>query len=186
MTDTDHKITSISPATDVLVLGAGLAGLSAAHALTESQYNVITVEKNNHIGGLAITIQHGEFRFDLGGHRFLTNNKKVDRYVKNLLAGDYITVARSSKILLNKKYFDYPLRPVNSIFGFGVFKSLKILIEYCTEKLKQKIKKQEQQSLDEWVISRFGNTMYQLYFKEYSEKVWGIDYLPTSGYWRPG
>ena len=175
MTDTDQKITSISPVTDVLVLGAGLAGLSAAHTLTSSQYDVITVEKNNHIGGLARTVQHGKFRFDLGGHRFLTNDKKVDTYVKNLLAGDYLTVSRSSKILLKNKYFDYPLRPVNSVFGFGIFKSIRILLEYSIEKLKSRFRKREQKSLDEWVTSRFGKTMYQLYFREYSEKVWGIE-----------
>ena len=174
MTDANHNIRSIEPATDVLILGAGLAGLTTAHNLSEAQFNVIAIEKAPNIGGLARTIQHGDFRFDLGGHRFLTNDLAVDSYVKNLLKGDYLTVPRSSKILLNNKYFDYPLRPLNSVFGLGIFKSLQILIDYCVQKLKNKFSTQQHRSLEDWVTTQFGKTMYKLYFRDYSEKVWGI------------
>lgn len=168
-------ITRLSQSTDVLTLGAGLAGLTAAYCLTESGCCVTTIEKSLQVGGLARTISHGDFRFDLGGHRFLTNDAAIDGFVKNLLAGDYLVVPRSSQILLNNKYFQYPLKPLNSIFGLGVNTSIKILLDYAYQKLKNKCKSTELRSLEDWVIQQFGKTMYTLYFRDYSEKVWGID-----------
>jgi protoporphyrinogen oxidase len=169
------EITRISQRTDVLTMGAGLAGLTAAYCLTKSGCRVTTIEKNYHVGGLARTISEGGFRFDIGGHRFLSNDAEVDEFVKNLLAGDYLVVPRSSKIFLNNKYFQYPLKPLNSIFGFGVNTSIKILLDYAYQKLKNQIKSRELYSLEDWVVQQFGKSMFSLYFRDYSEKVWGID-----------
>ncbi len=168
-------IPRLSQETDVLTIGAGLAGLTAAYCLTKSGCRVTTIEKNHHIGGLARTINEGEFRFDIGGHRFLSNDVAIDEFVKKLLAGDYLIVPRSSKIFLNNKYFLYPLKPLNSMFGFGVNISIKILLDYAFQKLKNQFKSQELRSLEDWVIQQFGKTMFALYFRDYSEKVWGID-----------
>ena len=175
MYENTTTITRLSQTTDVLTLGAGLAGLTAAYCLTESGCRVTTIEKSLQVGGLARTISHGDFRFDIGGHRFLTNDAAIDDFVKNLLAGDYLVVPRSSQILLNNKYFQYPLKPLNSIFGLGVNTSIKILLDYAYQKLKNKFKSTELRSLEDWVIQQFGKTMYTLYFRDYSEKVWGID-----------
>lgn len=168
-------VTKINTSSDVVVLGAGLAGLTAAYCLTKSNHRVVAIEKNHHVGGLARTIREGDFRFDVGGHRFLTNDKQLDAFVKSLLDGDYLVVPRSSKILLNNKYFQYPLKPLNSIFGLGVGQSVKIILDYAYQKLKNNVSRQELYSLEDWVIRQFGKTMYGLYFKDYSEKVWGID-----------
>lgn len=167
-------INSLSQATDVLTLGAGLAGLTAANCLTKAGYRVTTIEKNRHVGGLARTICDGDFRFDIGGHRFLSNDTAIDDFVKNLLAGDYLVVSRSSKIFLNNRYFQYPLKPINSIFGFGIRTSTKILLDYAYQKVKNKLKAQQSRSLQDWVTQNFGKTMFSLYFRDYSEKVWGI------------
>jgi len=156
-------------------MGAGLAGLSVAHQLTKSDHKVIVIEKNEHVGGLARTINEGDFRFDLGGHRFITQDKAVDDFVKNILQGDYLIVPRTSKILLNDKYFHYPLRPMNSIFGLGIKQSVKIIVEYLYERIKKQISNKQPGCLEDWVIQQFGKTMFELYFKDYSEKVWGID-----------
>ena len=174
MFDNQTVITKISQSTDVLNLGAGLAGLTAAYCLTKSGCRVTTVEKNHQVGGLARTICENDFRFDIGGHRFLTNDAVVDEFVKNLLAGDYLIVPRSSQILLNNKYFQYPLKPLNSIFGFGINTSIRILLDYAYEKIKNKLKTHELHSLQDWVVQQFGKTMFSLYFRDYSEKVWGI------------
>lgn len=172
---TTDNIASIVPETDVLVMGAGLAGLTVAQQLTQANHSLIAIERDKQIGGLARTIKQGDFRFDLGGHRFLTNDRDIDEYVKTLLQGDYLTVSRTSKILLNKKYFDYPLRPLNSVFGLGLAKSLQILADYAFQKLKNRFNDIPQSSLQDWVTAQFGRTMFELYFKQYSEKVWGID-----------
>jgi protoporphyrinogen oxidase len=165
MENNQSVITRISQATDVLTLGAGLAGLTAAYCLTKSGCRVTTIERNHQVGGLARTISEGDFRFDIGGHRFLSNDA----------TGDYLIVPRSSKIFLNNKYFQYPLKPFNSIFGFGVNTSIKILLDYTYQKFKNQLKSRELHSLEDWVVQQFGKTMFSLYFRDYSEKVWGID-----------
>lgn len=165
----------LSVTRDSLVMGAGLAGLTAAHQLAASGQRVMVIEKNDQAGGLARTIEDNGFRFDLGGHRFIAQDKVVDDFVKNILQGDYLVVPRTSKILLNNRYFHYPLKPVNSIFGLGIKKCLKVLVEYVYERSKKKIVNKQPRNLEDWVIQQFGKTMFELYFKDYSEKVWGID-----------
>ncbi|WP_455211976.1 FAD-dependent oxidoreductase [Kaarinaea lacus] len=183
MQDNPTVVKKISQSTDVLNLGAGLAGLTAAYTLTKSGCRVTTIEKNHHVGGLARTLSEGDFRFDIGGHRFLTNDVTVDRFVKNILGGDYLVVPRSSKILLNNKYFQYPLKPLNSIFGFGINTSINILLDYAFQKLKNKLNPCELSSLEDWVVQQFGETMFSLYFRDYSEKVWGIPCNNISKEW---
>ncbi|MBI2291603.1 MAG: FAD-dependent oxidoreductase [Betaproteobacteria bacterium] len=93
---------------DIVILGGGLAGLSAGYALTRAGRRVQVLEANSAVGGLARTVTHGEFRFDLGGHRFHTANRRIDEFVRGLLGEELLTVPRSSKIFLRGRYFDYP------------------------------------------------------------------------------
>lgn len=172
--DMRNRDVSIGKSTDVAILGAGLANLTVAYQLTKTNRELILIEKNCVVGGLAQTITHGEYRFDLGGHRFIAKDPVIDRFVKDILAGDYLVVARTSQILLNKKYFHYPLKPFSSVFGLGFTKSIKILVDYLYAQLKKTIWRKELVSLEDWVIQHFGKTMYGLYFRDYSEKVWGI------------
>ncbi len=165
----------LSYSSDTLVMGAGLAGLTTAYQLAKSGRHVMMIEKNKQVGGLARTINENGFRFDLGGHRFITQDKVVDDFVKTILNGDYLVVPRTSKILLDNKYFHYPLKPMNSILSLGAKKSLKVLVEYLSERIKKKITGKQPDCLEDWVIQQFGKTMFELYFKDYSEKVWGID-----------
>ena len=115
------------------ILGGGLAGLSAGSALTRAGCSAVVVEAGPVVGGLARTIEQNGFRFDLGGHRFLTRDPVVGRFVADLLGDDLIDVPRSSKIFLRGRYFDYPLRPANALFGLGLFKTLRILSDYGRE-----------------------------------------------------
>ncbi|MCK4586581.1 MAG: FAD-dependent oxidoreductase, partial [Gammaproteobacteria bacterium] len=102
-----------------LVMGGGLAGLSTAHALTKAHYPVTVIEADKSVGGLARTIEHNGFRFDLGGHRFVTNDQELDTFVRSILNEDCLIVPRSSKILLRNRYFDYPLKPFKALSAFG-------------------------------------------------------------------
>jgi protoporphyrinogen oxidase len=168
---------------DVIILGAGLAGLSAGFALSESGKKVLLLEKNPEIGGLAKTIVHEGFRFDLGGHRFFTNNLKIEYFIRKLLDKELLIVPRKSKIYLGNKYFDYPLKVQNAILGLGIPSTLRILAGYGLEKLKNLFKKNRYVSLEDWVVAHFGRPMFELYFKEYSEKVWGIKCEWISSEW---
>lgn len=167
----------------VIVLGGGLAGLSAAHVLAKADRNVLVFEADSSVGGLSKTITKGNFRFDLGGHRFFTNNERVETFIRELMGEELLEVPRSSVIYLQGKRFDYPLKPLNATFGLGVPTTMKILHDYAVERLKDRLVHAEKRSLEDWVVSRFGRTMFNIYFKEYSEKVWGIDCSRISAEW---
>jgi len=160
---------------EVIILGAGLAGLGAGYTLSKSSMDIVVIEADKSVGGLAKTIKHHGFRFDLGGHRFKTNKQKVEQLVREILQDELLVVSRSSKILLGNKYFDYPLKPLNAISGLGIPTALKIILDYAVEQLKQRFKHAQIVSLEDWVVRNFGRTLYNIYFKQYSEKVWGID-----------
>ncbi|KPJ62035.1 MAG: hypothetical protein AMJ42_00285 [Deltaproteobacteria bacterium DG_8] len=164
-----------------VIIGAGPAGLSAAETLSKSNRRFIVLEATNHTGGISSTIKYKDFYFDLGGHRFFTKNREIDRYVANLLGDELSFVNRSSKILLNGKFFDYPLRPINAIFGLGPLTALSIIFNYTIERFR--FNRHAPRSLEDWVISQFGRTLYRLFFKTYTEKVWGIDCDRISAAW---
>ena len=168
---------------DIIILGGGLAGLSAGYTLTNAGLPVQLYEGDTLVGGLSKTIERNGFRFDLGGHRFFTNDAAVDALVRGLMGQEMVSVRRTSKIYLRDQYFDYPLRPLNAVFGLGIPTTVRILADYVWETAKRAVHKNDLVSLEDWVVSNFGRTMFTIYFKEYSEKVWGIDCSRISAAW---
>ena len=168
---------------ETIILGAGLAGLSAGHVLTRAGVPLEMIEASDSVGGLARTIEHDGFRFDLGGHRFLTNNKAIETFVSDLLGSKILDAPRKSKILLRNRYFDYPLKPANALFGLGIPSTLRLLAGYCVQKLKTRMRPAPVLSLEDWVVARFGRPMFDLYFRDYSEKVWGLPGSEISAEW---
>jgi protoporphyrinogen oxidase len=165
---------------ETAVLGAGLAGLAAAYTLTKAKKRVVVVEKASQVGGLSRTVVHNGFRFDLGGHRFFTKNPEIEEMVKNLLNNELVLAKRSSKIFMRGKYFDYPLKPLNALLGLGMRESAKIVIDYSRERLRSR---RRIVSLEDWVVANFGRELFNIFFKEYSEKVWGISCDRISAEW---
>lgn len=159
---------------DIVILGGGLAGLSAGAVLSGKDRSLILLERDPDVGGLSKTITYKDFRFDLGGHRFITKKKKIEHFVDDLLASDGLKVIRKSKIYMRNKSFDYPLKPYNALFGLGIATTLKAVSDYAKERVKNSIIPSVNISLEDWVVSNFGRTMFNLYFKDYSEKVWGL------------
>ena len=167
----------------VVILGAGLAGLAAGYNLSAAGQAVLVLEADSTVGGLAKTIRHHGFRFDLGGHRFFTTNKRIDQFVKDVLNQDFLVVPRKSKIYLFNRYFDYPPRPANVIFGLNALISLRIIWDYLKERIKQHLNAPDIITLEDWIVNRFGRTMFDLYFKQYSKKVCGIESGKISREW---
>jgi protoporphyrinogen oxidase len=165
---------------ETAVLGAGLAGLAAAYTLAKAKKRVVVVEKDLQVGGLSRTVVHNGFRFDLGGHRFFTKNPEIEELVKNLLSDELVLAKRSSKIFMRGKYFDYPLNPLNALLGLGMRESAKIVIDYSRERLRSG---RRIVSLEDWVVANFGRELFNIFFKEYSEKVWGISCDRISAEW---
>lgn len=167
----------------VIVLGGGLTGLSAGAVLARAGVGVKVIEADRTVGGLSKTIYHHGFRFDLGGHRFFTNDERLNRFVHDLMGDELITVSRSSKIFMRDAFLDYPLRPANAFFGLGILTSLRILFDFGLEKCKGLFHQNRCVSLEDWVVRNFGRTMFDIYFKVYSEKVWGIACSRISAEW---
>jgi protoporphyrinogen oxidase len=158
----------------VLVLGAGFAGLAAARALAAAGRETLVLEAGPVVGGLSRTETFGEFRFDLGGHRFFTHDEEIAGLVGALMGDELIDVPRSSKILLRGRYVDYPLRPLNALAALGPATSARVLADWAAEQLRSLAGARPDVSLEDWVVHRFGRTLFTIYFKEYSEKVWGL------------
>ena len=168
---------------EVIIMGGGLAGLSAGVGLSRAGQSVSVFESDSQVGGLSRTVSHGDFRFDLGGHRFFTKNKETEQFVKDILKGEYVTVNRKSKIYMNNQFFDYPLKPANALLGMGIPTTVKAISDYSRERIKNSFREKECISLEDWVVAHFGRTMFNIYFKEYSEKVWGIECHRISEEW---
>jgi protoporphyrinogen oxidase len=157
------------------VIGAGPAGLSTAYVLSKSKSDAVVLEMSGAIGGISRTVVRDGFRFDLGGHRFFTKDDEVEDFFREVLGDEIIWVNRSSKIFYLNKYFDYPLTPTNALLGMGVGTTAKCLADYGFVKVKNIFSKPEVVSLEDWVSNEFGNELFKLFFKNYTEKVWGID-----------
>lgn len=166
-----------------VILGGGLTGLSAGYMLSRAGFRVKVFESDATVGGLSKTIEKDGFRFDLGGHRFFTKDARIDGFVRTLMDGELRSVSRTSKIYLRGKYFNYPLRPLNAMFGLGVLTTAQIMGDYGIERLTNLLRKTDCISLEDWVVSNFGRTMFNIYFKHYSEKVWGIPCDRISAEW---
>jgi len=168
---------------EIVIMGGGLAGLSAAVGLSRAGQPVVVFESAQRVGGLSRTIRHGDFKFDLGGHRFFTKNLDTDQFVKDILKGDYVTVNRKSKIYMHRKFFDYPLKPANALLGLGIPVTIRAISDYGKEKIRNSFREKKCISLEDWVVAHFGRTMFNIYFKDYSEKVWGIECHRISEAW---
>ena len=160
---------------DVVVIGAGPAGLTAGYELSKSEKQVLVIEKKDQVGGLAETKVFGDYRYDIGPHRFFTKNKEVYDLFLEMLGEDAVAVNRKTRILFKGSYFDYPLTPLNALFGLGVIESMKIGFSYLTARVKSYLKLSSINNFEDWVIDKFGKKLYSNFFKNYTEKVWGID-----------
>jgi protoporphyrinogen oxidase len=159
----------------VVVIGAGPAGLTAAHELAKRGVQSIILEKADKVGGISRTETYKDYRFDIGGHRFFTKVDEVQAVWKEILGDDFIQVPRLSRIYYDGKFYDYPLSLFKTLRNLGFIRSALILISYLKAKWRKYLKlRSEIETFEEWVIDCFGEELYQIFFKTYTEKVWGI------------
>jgi protoporphyrinogen oxidase len=162
----------MNPASSVVVIGAGPAGLTAAYELVKRGVRPVVLEKSNQVGGIARTEVYKGYRFDIGGHRFFTKVEAVQHLWKEILGDDFIKVPRLSRIFYQGVYFNYPLEVKDTLKQLGISESAKILMSYAKIKLRPCAK---EETLEEWVTNRFGRRLFRTFFKTYTEKVWGIE-----------
>jgi protoporphyrinogen oxidase len=170
----------IQPERPVAVIGAGPAGLTAAYELTKRGVSTIVFEADAQVGGLAKTVVYKGFRFDIGGHRFFTKVAPVADLWRELLGGDLLRRPRLSRIYYRGRFFDYPLRAANVLANLGVGTSAAVLASYIRARLSPI---RPEVSFEDWVVNRFGRKLYSVFFKSYTEKVWGIPCREIGAQW---
>jgi protoporphyrinogen oxidase len=159
-------------ATQVVVIGAGPAGLTAAYELQRNGQKCVVLEADDVVGGISRTVERDGWRFDIGGHRFFTKVPRVEAFWHEILSGDqFMMRPRMSRIFYKKKFFDYPLKIGNALSGLGIFESIRCVLSYGYVRIRPP---RNQSSFEGWTASRFGWRLYRIFFKTYTEKVWGV------------
>lgn len=164
----------------VMVVGAGPAGLTAAWELVKRGIPVTVLEKYHLPGGIARTEQYKGYYFDIGGHRFFTKVEEVNQLWHEWLGPEFMKRPRTSRIFYDGKFFHYPLRAFNALFGLGLWRSLLVLVSYLQSQL---FPYRQEANFEQWVSNRFGKRLYEIFFKTYTEKVWGIPCTEIRAEW---
>jgi protoporphyrinogen oxidase len=154
------------------VLGGGPAGMSAAWVLAHRGAPATVLEADGTLGGLSKTVEFGDYRFDLGGHRFYTKLPQVERLWREMLGDELLTRSRMSRIYFGERFFNYPLRAEDVVRGLGLVESARCALSYLASRWRRR--NEPPRSFEDWVVERFGHRLYNTFFRSYTEKVWGI------------
>ncbi|HEX5706621.1 MAG TPA: NAD(P)/FAD-dependent oxidoreductase [Pyrinomonadaceae bacterium] len=156
----------------VVIIGGGPAGLTAAYELCKAGRSSVVLERDAALGGLARTVNYKGYRFDIGGHRFFTKVRAVEETWREVLPdGDFLRRKRLSRIYYNKRFFHYPLRASSMLTSLGYRDAALVLLSYLRARLRPR---RPEETFEQWVTNRFGRRLYEIFFKTYTEKVWGI------------
>jgi protoporphyrinogen oxidase len=165
----------------VAIIGAGPAGLTAAYLLGKSGVSVQVFEKDpTYVGGISRTESYKGFHFDIGGHRFFSKSQEVEDFWTEILGDELLERPRSSRIFYNKHFFSYPLVAMEALFKLGIFESILCVLSYLQAKV---FPVKNPQNFEEWVTNHFGKRLFRIFFKTYTEKVWGIPCNQISADW---
>ncbi len=164
----------------IVVLGAGPAGLTAAWELQRHGRKCTVLEQEAVVGGLSRTVEHNGFLFDIGGHRFYTRSALVEQIWKDLLGGDLLTRNRISRIYYRGRFFQYPLDLKDVVAGLGVPEILRCAGSYAWSHIRPT---RPEDNFEAWVRNRFGQRLFEIFFRSYTEKVWGMPCRNISAEW---
>jgi len=166
---------------DVFVIGAGPAGLTAAYCLTKEARSVLVIERDPvYVGGISRTVDYKGYLFDIGGHRFFSKSKEVVALWQEILPDDFIARPRLSRIYYNGRFFAYPLKAFEALFKLGILTSAACVLSYAYAKA---FPVAQARTFHEWVRNQFGERLFQIFFKTYTEKVWGMSCDEISADW---
>ncbi len=156
---------------DTLIIGAGPAGLTAAYELAKLGRRSTILEADDQVGGLSRTVTYRGYRFDIGGHRFFSKVPLINELWRDILGEDLLVRPRLSRIHYRNRYFDYPLKPLNALAGLGLVEAVLVGLSYARARVSPA---RDEVNFEQWVSNRFGSRLYEMFFKTYTEKVWGM------------
>ncbi len=166
---------------EIVVIGAGPAGLTAAYMLSKRGVASTVLEADTVVGGISRTAVRDGWRFDIGGHRFFTKVKAVDDLWFEILGkDDFLRRPRMSRVYYRKKFYDYPLVAKNALMNLGLVEAVRCMGSYAWVRIKPP---KDTSTLEGFVASRFGWRLYEHFFKTQSEKVWGVPCTEIQADW---
>jgi protoporphyrinogen oxidase len=166
---------------DVVIIGAGPAGLTAAYELAREGESSTVLEADDVVGGISRTVQRDGWRFDIGGHRFFSKVERVERFWHEILEPDeFLLRPRSSRIYYGGKFYDYPLKPLNALRNLGLIEAVRCVLSYLWVRVRPP---QDQSTLEGYIAANYGWRLYQHFFKTYNEKVWAVSASEISADW---
>src|SRR5579859_4684817 len=175
----DHS--AVDAAKRTVIMGAGPAGLTAAYELMRYHLPTVTIEKDpRFVGGISRTEERQGYRFDIGGHRFFSKSQEVEDFWTEILGEEMLTRGRLSRIFYKGKYFDYPLKASNALLNMGPIETVRCIASYAWARV---FPTHNPRNLEEWVTNQFGHRLFSIFFKTYTEKVWGISTKELSADW---
>jgi len=167
----------------VIILGGGPGGLATGHEVSTKGGKVTVLEKNDFVGGLCRTIEAKGYRFDLGGHRWFSKNEDLNNWFRYLMKGEIVMVDRISRIYHGGKFFFYPIRFSDILKNTGPLTIVHAGFAFLWAVLKQSVREEPIITMKQAYVSQFGNKLYEMFFRHYSEKVWGRPCEELSADW---
>jgi protoporphyrinogen oxidase len=167
--------------TDVLIIGAGPAGLTTGYQLTKAGRAVTLIERDpQYVGGISRTVNYKDYLFDIGGHRFFSKSKEVVDLWDEILPDDFIERPRLSRIFYGGKFYAYPLKAFEALRNLGLWNSALCVLSYGLAKARPTA---NPATFHQWVRNQFGERLFSIFFKTYTEKVWGMSCDDISADW---
>ncbi len=155
----------------ILIISAGPAGLTAAYELSRHGHVGTIVEADDVVGGIARTVERDGYRFDIGGHRFFSKVAEIEKLWDEMLGEPMLIRPRMSRIYYGGKFYDYPLRATNALKNMGLIRATSCMMSYAKARV---FRNPNPKNYEEWVTNQFGAKLFNMFFRSYTEKVWGI------------
>jgi len=164
-----------------VIVGAGPAGLTAAYELSKQGVPVVALEGDpEYVGGISRTVNYKGFRFDIGGHRFFSKSREVEDLWTEVAGADMLDRPRSSRIYYRGQFYTYPLKPFEALAKLGVIESIRCVLSFVAARLRPT---PNPKTFEDWVVNQFGRRLFRIFFKTYTEKVWGMSCQDISADW---
>jgi protoporphyrinogen oxidase len=164
-----------------VIVGAGPAGLTAAYELSKQNQPVVVLESDpEYVGGISRTVNYKGFRFDIGGHRFFSKSREVEELWTAVGGQDMLDRPRSSRIYYRGQFFTYSLKPFEALSKLGLLESVRCVLSFLKARLHPT---PNPKTFEDWVVNQFGERLFRIFFKTYTEKVWGMSCQEISADW---